>query len=315
LCSGWPSSRASRIGDSFHVIYNKPTSLNLTDIVILSIIILLSNCLGHIFDIDLLAPARPHRPTSHKMVSTNKGPRYPPPPLHPALYADVPAMVNLWLRAIAPNLLHRVISHSDALNRRNCTLFLTSMIFGTQGIVMKAVDLKDESIITGFGVWEKKNYLHQEGHAGVELAGGEKRVGKESRGAMMGGMWICSEDEKRTPLEEYIAAQQAAIERTWTKGIKRIELMALMTDPAFQGRGIGSALLKFGHVLATQENVPSFLGATPSGYQLYKNMGWNVVAEVVVDLKEWVEGARDGDMGWGVYRGRSMLRLPRVEDA
>jgi hypothetical protein len=34
--------------------------------------------------------------------------------------------------------------------------------------------------------------------------------------------------------------------------------------------------------------------------------------EVVVDLKEFVKYAEGGDQGWGVYKMRFMLRLPRV---
>ncbi|KAE9373756.1 hypothetical protein N431DRAFT_438921 [Stipitochalara longipes BDJ] len=247
------------------------------------------------------------------MVRTNKGPRYPPPPLHPALHSDIPAMVTLWTRANAPDLLYGILAPPNSSTREHRASFLSSMISGSNTAVMKAVDWKDEKIITAFGVWGKMNYPGQEEDTGDELLGGIKLSGKESRGPLIGGMWINSKDEKRTPLEEYIAAQQEVIEKTWTKGVKHIELMVLMTDPAFQRRGIGSALLKWGHALAERENVPSFLGASPFGYPLYMSLGWNVVAGVVLDLKEWV-GAGDEDMGWGVYKSRFMLRLPRVED-
>ncbi|KAH8769379.1 hypothetical protein F5882DRAFT_302053, partial [Hyaloscypha sp. PMI_1271] len=90
-------------------------------------------------------------------------------------------------------------------------------------------------------------------------------------------------------------------------------LVLLMTDPAFQRRGIGTALLKWGHALADAEQVPCFLCASPFGWPLYRALGWHQVGEeVVVDLKEFVKYAEGGDQGWGVYKMRFMLRLPRV---
>ncbi|PMD41234.1 hypothetical protein L207DRAFT_511149 [Hyaloscypha variabilis F] len=241
------------------------------------------------------------------MVRTNKRPRYPPPPLHLAVPSDIPAMIDLWLRANGPNLLNRVLAPPDeATLREHFAEFLSLMISDANTTVIKAVDWKDKNVVTAFGVW-KKGYPDKDG--GGESYGGETVC----RRAGMGGTLVCArKEEKKTPLQEYITAQNEVIEKTWLKGVKHIELMVLMTDPAWQGKGIGTGILRWG--IAAQENVPLFLGASPAGYPLYNSLGWNVVAEVVIDLKEWVAGAGGGDMGWGVYKSRFMLRLPRVDD-
>ena len=181
--------------------------------------------------------------------------------------------------------------------------------------MIKAVDPDDESIVTAFGVWGK---ICPES-PGEEVKEIDRdrgmQIWKHSGGMVVNGLAIrYVEGEKKKSLGEYLAARQEVILDAWTKDVRHVELMVLMTDPVFQRRGIGTALLKWGDQFAAREGVPAFLGASPFGFRLYRSLGWNVVAEVEVDLKDWVQGAEEGDMGWGVYKNRFMVRLPRVGD-
>lgn len=145
------------------------------------------------------------------------------------------------------------------------------------------------------------------------MSGAENGGGKCCAGFLISGNGNTKEGEKRTPIEDFIRDRILAFNDTWRNGVKHIELVLLMTDPAFQRRGIGTALLKWGHALADAKQVPCFLCASPFGWPLYRALGWHQVGEeVVVDLKEFVKYAEGGDQGWGVYKMRFMLRLPRV---
>ncbi|KAE8376021.1 acyl-CoA N-acyltransferase [Aspergillus bertholletiae] len=59
----------------------------------------------------------------------------------------------------------------------------------------------------------------------------------------------------------------------------------LATDPNYQGKGIGSQLLKWATQKADTMNARLFLEATEEGYPLYKKYGWNLVEEIVLDFE------------------------------
>ncbi|EIT82293.1 acyl-CoA N-acyltransferase [Aspergillus flavus] len=59
----------------------------------------------------------------------------------------------------------------------------------------------------------------------------------------------------------------------------------LATDPEYQGRGIGSQMLKWATQKADSLNARMFLEATEEGYPLYKKYGWNTQEEVVLDFE------------------------------
>ena len=87
---------------------------------------------------------------------------------------------------------------------------------------------------------------------------------------------------------------------------------ALFTEPSFQRQGMGSALVKYGNQLADQATLPILLHATPIGYPMYAKHGFETVQYLDVDLREWVPGGKSNDKGYGNYRYRYMLRLPRT---
>ena len=87
---------------------------------------------------------------------------------------------------------------------------------------------------------------------------------------------------------------------------------ALFTEPFFQRRGMGNALVEYGAQLADGKGLPTFLQGSPFGFPVYTNHGFETVQYLDVDLREWAPNAKGGDRGYGNYRSRYMLRLPRT---
>jgi len=98
----------------------------------------------------------------------------------------------------------------------------------------------------------------------------------------------------------------------WTRGQRHILCKALFTEPSFQRQGMGNALIEYGNRLADEVKLPIFLQASPYGYPIYAKHGFETVQHLDVDLREWAPGAEDNDKGYGNYRFRYMLRLPRT---
>ncbi|KAL9108974.1 MAG: hypothetical protein Q9227_006370 [Pyrenula ochraceoflavens] len=96
----------------------------------------------------------------------------------------------------------------------------------------------------------------------------------------------------------------------WAYRRRHMRCLALFTDPAFQRRGMGTALVEYGNRLADEKTLPIFLQGSPYGFPIYKRAGFETVQHLDVDLREWAPGAREGDRGFGSYRFRYMLRLP-----
>ncbi|KAJ5780096.1 Acyl-CoA N-acyltransferase [Penicillium paradoxum] len=57
----------------------------------------------------------------------------------------------------------------------------------------------------------------------------------------------------------------------------------LATLPGYQGRGFGSAVLKWGTEKADASQSRIFLEATPEGIPLYLKHGWKILEEVTID--------------------------------
>ena len=58
----------------------------------------------------------------------------------------------------------------------------------------------------------------------------------------------------------------------------------LATLPGHQGRGFGSAILKWGMQKADASQSRIFLEATPKGVPVYLKYGWKILEEVTIDF-------------------------------
>lgn len=101
----------------------------------------------------------------------------------------------------------------------------------------------------------------------------------------------------------------------WTRGRRHIQCKALFTDPPFERRGAGNAMVAYGNRLADERVLPIFLQASPYGYPIYERHGFKTVQFLDVDLRRWAPKAEANDKGYGNYRFRYMLRLPQIPSA
>lgn len=92
------------------------------------------------------------------------------------------------------------------------------------------------------------------------------------------------------------------------KGKKYLVLQALATDPSYQGRGIGTQLIRWGADKADAEGFPCWAHASPAGYSLYTRNGFKELGKSDFNLAEWAPGGEGGGRGWGVYTFRYMMR-------
>lgn len=67
--------------------------------------------------------------------------------------------------------------------------------------------------------------------------------------------------------------------------VNEIVLDFLATLPRYQGRGVASALLRWGMEQAAERRVGIFLEATMDGYALYRKYGWEDVYEVTMEYE------------------------------
>lgn len=110
----------------------------------------------------------------------------------------------------------------------------------------------------------------------------------------------------------YVQADTDRWLERYTQGQRHIQCKALFTDPPFEKRGMGTALVTYGNQIADEASLPIFLQASPYGFPVYAKHGFETVHFLDVDLREWAPNAKANDKGYGNYRFRYMMRLPRT---
>lgn len=276
-------------------------------------------------------PAVPSHPSPHPSESPSSPSNNPPttfpsnhPPsstssfsILPAQRADISALIDVLLAASYENLLQHFFTPTPQLleETRQHAIEEWEGIFGRPNLIaLKAVSSSGE--IRGMGVWIKKGWesLSEEGN-------------EDNKDLLFTPLFPppspsprpnSKPPDKRKALQTHINQNFATFLTSWTSPTKNLYLAALFTHPSSQGRGIGSALLEYGHDIADREGIPCFLIGTPVGHPFYKWKGWMEVGEFDVDLREWDEmedkwGRGDrGERGWGVYRYWYMCRMART---
>ena len=79
-----------------------------------------------------------------------------------------------------------------------------------------------------------------------------------------------------------------------------------MVLPAWQGHGIGSAIIRWALEHLHLDQMPFWLNAQPDGYKFYKRLGWRDIDNVDIDLSKWA----GPNKGYGLHRTVCMLRDP-----
>ena len=97
------------------------------------------------------------------------------------------------------------------------------------------------------------------------------------------------------------------------EGTKCMFVVGLSVAPEYHGRGVGTALLRWGTGNADADGVFCWVHSSESAHTFYAKEGFETVGTLDVDLDEFAPGPPDGkdrDGKWGHYVFRYMKRLP-----
>ncbi|QMW38457.1 hypothetical protein G4B11_001693 [Aspergillus flavus] len=119
-------------------------------------------------------------------------------------------------------------------------------------------------------------HYQQDSHSLTELSEDAKKMAAKPDEYLPEGInkrvYTCYLDMLKSSRESYLGENDMILD-------------FLATDPEYQGRGIGSQMLKWATQKADSLNARMFLEATEEGYPLYKKYGWNTQEEVVLDFE------------------------------
>ena len=109
-----------------------------------------------------------------------------------------------------------------------------------------------------------------------------------------------------TMTSKHLAAFQ---KKVMPEGTRCMYIIAAAVDPAAQGRGVGSRLVRWGTEQADRHGVFCWVHASEAGWRMFEGKGFVEVERLTIDLDEWAVGRREGDDGgWGEYTFRYMVR-------
>jgi ribosomal protein S18 acetylase RimI-like enzyme len=128
------------------------------------------------------------------------------------------------------------------------------------------------------------------------------------------------EEEEDDPIARLEAHTNASM-KEWMEifmppGTKCMFICTLTVSPRFQGRGVGSALLKHGTDIADKFGVFAWVHSSDAeaAWKLYEKFGFQTQGTLDVDLDEYAPAPPpEGESAWGRYVFRYMKRLPRTE--
>jgi predicted N-acetyltransferase YhbS len=95
-------------------------------------------------------------------------------------------------------------------------------------------------------------------------------------------------------------------------------LNAVAVSPGHQGRGVGSALIRWGTEGADADGAFCWVHASEAGFPAFARQGFAEVGRLEVDLDDFAPVPPDGEGGtgrWGSYTFRYLTRLPEPSPA
>lgn len=116
-------------------------------------------------------------------------------------------------------------------------------------------------------------------------------------------------DEVRT-LRSVLRKDSIRVQKDWMANRKYVHFNTLVVDPAAQGHGVGTALVRWVTDKADEHGIYCWLQSSQVAHNIYLKAGFKDVGSFAVDLREFAPGGKEAEWGWGTYRFKYMLRLP-----
>lgn len=111
------------------------------------------------------------------------------------------------------------------------------------------------------------------------------------------------------------ADMEAWMEEAMPEGTKCLYIVGLSVSPKYQGRGVGSALLRWGLGICDAEGVFAWVHSSEPAWKMYEKSGFQTIRTLDVDLDEYAPGPPPPNEGpdakWGHYVFRYMKYYPR----
>ena len=200
---------------------------------------------------------------------------------------DIPSLVNVHVAAFASDNAVRLMFGDEAELREKLREMLESSWPSSTRSVIKAFAKETGETVgwigfsqVGYSDTESKEPKENESHA------------------------------ETTDLRSYFDKRIANFRAEWLSNKTYIDIGTLVVHPTHQGRGVGSALIRWATSQADNESVPCFLASSPVAHLLYYHLGFRDIGSFEIDLNEFAPGGKARKRGWGIYESMFMLRLP-----
>ena len=195
--------------------------------------------------------------------------------LQPATLEDIPELVKVYHAAFADDK-HFNACYGAVPPRVLYELDTQSFtdIFDLRWVhFFKVVDT-ETGCIAGWSQWE---YPHTAEEARVAQEATRAKRGKENPFDIKGiNRGLCCE----------LAMQSMPVQQRYFDGGVDFNIQSLVVSPDYRRLGLASLLVKAGLDAADEAKARIYVEATPMGRQVYLKLGFEAVAELVVDLAE-----------------------------
>ncbi|CAF9937254.1 MAG: hypothetical protein ALECFALPRED_007154 [Alectoria fallacina] len=214
--------------------------------------------------------------------------------LLPASEDDIPSLIRVHMTAFAYDNSARLMFKDKDEYETALLDMLKAQLSNPKIAVIKAIS-KDTGNVLG---WQASRFLGEDDDLGA--VAGVEEVEDETK-----------DRKENTPtLRSVIRKDSVRVQQDWMANREYIHFTTLVVDPAAQGHGVGTALVRWVTDNADEHGIYCWLQSSQAAHGIYLKAGFKDVGSFEVDLREFAPGGKRGGWGWGLYKYRYMLRLP-----